>query len=467
MLRLKTLTIHTITLVLVTAMLSASGSLMQSGATLDRLVFNASADGYVSAQAPTANFGKLTSLLVNASPRQVTYLRFQVSGLYGRKISSATLLVHANNSSSSALVLQPVGNTWSETTLNYNNAPAITNPAGTPRWSVPSVNAGSWVAFNLDTAIAGEGIFSFALTTPAGSGLILAARESFVYPPRLSLSVLNPSPGPMVTITPTPNADPVLVGAGDIADCGSSGDEATANLLAKIPGTVFTAGDNAYEDGSAAEYANCYNPGWGRFKSRTRPSPGNHEYHTSGALPYFAYFGSKAGSPGKGYYSYNLGTWHIIVLNSEIDSQAGSPQEVWLRQDLAANPQTCTLAIWHKPLFASGASHGNNPEFKDFWLALYQYHADVVLNGHEHNYERFAPQTPEGKSNANGIREFVVGTGGKNHYGFGRIVANSQVRNGDSFGVLKLTLHPGSYDWQFIPEAGKTFTDSGTARCVP
>lgn len=264
-------------------------------------------------------------------------------------------------------------------------------------------------------------------------------------------------------------SDPVLVGAGDIADCDTQDDEATAALLAAIPGTVFTTGDNVYDYGTDEEFANCYQPSWGMVKGRTFPSVGNHEYRTAGAGPYFAYFGAAAGKSGEGYYSYNLGAWHIIVLNSncvEIGGcQAGSPQEQWLRQDLAANPTLCTLAYWHHPRFNSG-NHGNHPAMEDFWQALYDYGAEVVLNGHAHSYERFAPQDPNGVADPmNGVLEFVVGTGGKNHTPLGEIQPNSEVANADTFGVLKLILHPTSFEWEFIPVAGKTFTDSGNRSC--
>ena len=280
-----------------------------------------------------------------------------------------------------------------------------------------------------------------------------------------------PSYTPAVIDTPTDistdNGDPVLVGAGDIASCSSSGDEATANLLDGIAGTVFTAGDNAYESGSAVEFANCYYPTWGRFKTRTNPSPGNHDYNTSGATGYYGYFGTAAGDPTKGYYSYNLGAWHVIVLNSEISTSAGSTQETWLRQDLVDNPSTCTLAYWHEPRFSSGSTHGSTSGVQPLWQALYDFHAEVIVNGHEHNYERFAPQSPTGNADVNGIREFVAGMGGRSHYGFGTILTNSVAHNSDTYGVLKFTLHATSYDWQFVPEAGKTYADSGTAQCIP
>jgi calcineurin-like phosphoesterase family protein len=258
-------------------------------------------------------------------------------------------------------------------------------------------------------------------------------------------------------------SDPVFVGAGDIASCGRRTDEATAILLDSIPGTVFTLGDNVYQDGTLAEFNDCY--AWARHKSRTRPVPGNHDYHTPGAAGYFDYFGAAAGDRSKGYYSYDLGAWHIIAMNSEIDQMAGSAQEQWLRTDLASHSNVCTLAYWHAPRFSSG-QHGNNTDLQALWQALYEYRADVVLNGHDHSYERFAPQNPDGQADASGIREFVVGTGGIGLYLFQTIEPNSQVRNDTTHGVLKLTLHATSYDWQFVPIAGETFTDSGTANCV-
>jgi hypothetical protein len=269
-----------------------------------------------------------------------------------------------------------------------------------------------------------------------------------------------------VTAAPPASGGVVFVGAGDIADCSSSGDQATATLLDGISGTVFTAGDNAYEDGSALNFTNCYQPTWGRHKARTKPAPGNHDYHISGAADYFAYFGSAAGPSGRGYYSYDLGDWHIVSLNSEVSMSTGSAQEQWLRADLTASTKQCTLAYWHKPRFSSGTAHGSLSSAQPLWQALYDHGAEIAIAGHEHNYERFAPQTPTGAADpTKGIREFVVGTGGRSHYtGFNKI-ANSEVFNGSTWGVLKLTLGSGTYSWQFIPVAGATFTDSGSGQC--
>lgn len=267
---------------------------------------------------------------------------------------------------------------------------------------------------------------------------------------------------------PTRPNDPVLVGAGDIAVCNGDGDEETARLLDQIPGLVFTLGDNAYPRGSAAEFANCYEPSWGRHKARTRPVPGNHDYATPGARGYYKYFGARAGNPKRGYYSYDLGAWHIIVLNSEIDTSAASKQVAWLRADLEAHPTRCTLAMWHKPLFSSGphGDDGSGTKTYTLWEVLYAAGADVILNGHDHTYERFAPQDPRGRADpARGIREFVVGTGGAPPYPFQNIKPNSEARQTGHFGVLKLTLHADSYDWEFIPVTGALFQDRGSDRC--
>jgi hypothetical protein len=258
----------------------------------------------------------------------------------------------------------------------------------------------------------------------------------------------------------------VLVGAGDIASCEGDQDEQTAKLVDAIPGTVFTAGDNAYESGTLQQFQDCYERSWGRFKERTRPTPGNHDYETSDASGYYAYFGAAAGPAGKGYYSYDLGGWHIVALNSSIKTDADSEQAAWLRADLAAHPTACTLAYWHYPLFSSG-HHGDNAKVRPLWDILYQYGADVVINGHDHSYERFVPQRPDGHADwTSGIRAFVVGTGGADLLSTREPKPNSLVRSSAANGVLKLTLRPGAYSWEFIPVAGETFRDSGEAACV-
>jgi hypothetical protein len=254
----------------------------------------------------------------------------------------------------------------------------------------------------------------------------------------------------------------VLVGAGDIADCGNNNDEATARLLDQTSGTVFTAGDNAYGAGTAQQFRDCYDPTWGRHKARTRPTPGNHDYRTSKASGYFAYFGTLAGA---GYYSYDVGGWHVLSLNSSIPASPGSPQYEWLRGDLDSSLAACSAAYWHQPVFSSG-DHGNTPHMQAIWRLLYDHGVDVIINGHDHDYERFAPQDPDARPDpTKGIREFVVGTGGKSLRPFKAIRANSEVRNSDTYGVLKLMLRTKGYEWEFVPVAGGSFRDAGTGMC--
>ena len=264
-----------------------------------------------------------------------------------------------------------------------------------------------------------------------------------------------------------PASDPVLVGAGDVASCGLTADSKTAALLDGIAGRVFVAGDVAYPSGSAAQFRDCYGPTWGRWRLRTSPVPGNHEYLTSGAAPYFAYFGARAGVKGQGWYAENLGTWRVYYLNancSTVGCGSTSAQVAWLRADLAANPRACVAAVWHEPLFSSGP-HGNDASVRPMWDVLQAAGAELVINGHDHDYERFAPQTGAGVASATGIREFVVGTGGAALRPFATVRANSVVRNASTYGVLKLTLRAGGYDWRFVPVAGQAFADSGSATC--
>jgi acid phosphatase type 7 len=266
-----------------------------------------------------------------------------------------------------------------------------------------------------------------------------------------------------------------LVGAGDIAGCDTiAGAEATANLIKQIPGTVFAAGDLAYDRGTFSEFQNCYQPTWGAFKDRTKPAPGNHEYNGSAAVGYFRYWGNQAGDPKNGYYSYDLGSWHVVVLNTNCDVPSlggcaqGSPEEKWLREDLAAHPNSCIVAYGHHALFSSGifSRHSRHVELRPFWQDLYAAHADLILAGHEHSYERFAPQDPLGNLDVlHGIRQITVGTGGKSHTLLGFAQPNSEVRNFDTYGVLKLTLSPGQYQWEFVPEPGRRFRDSGEGAC--
>jgi hypothetical protein len=342
----------------------------------------------------------------------------------------------------------------------------LTPPSGmTERWEAASPNFS-----NSRDVLASASDGPQPVAGPTGARTVTASRPG----PSIAVSLaLRPAgdapPQPPGEEPPAPPpGDPVLVGAGDIAYCSGSGDEATAALLDGIQGTVFTTGDNAYlSPATAAEYARCYGPNWGRHKNRTLPSAGNHEYDAANAAGYFGYFGASAGDPTKGYYDTTVGAWHIIVLNSNcafVSCGAGSPQEQWLRSVLAASNAACTAAIFHHPRFSSGQN--SSASVRAFWEALYDYGADVVFNGHDHLYERFAPQTPAGAADpAFGLRQFTIGSGGRSHHTFVGVAPNSEARNAGTYGVLKLTLHATSYDWQFVPEAGKSFTDSGGTAC--
>jgi alkaline phosphatase len=271
--------------------------------------------------------------------------------------------------------------------------------------------------------------------------------------------------GPPIASGPTAR----LLGAGDIATCQSVQDERTAALVLSIPGIVFTAGDNAYNTGTTAEFRRCYDPSWGLFRSRTRPAAGNHDVLTKSGAPYYAYFGEAAGTGPDGWYSYDAGTWHVVVLNSNCTPAGGcgegSRQLDWLKADLAAHPAACTVAIWHHPRFSSG-EHGDDVRSAEFWNVLYAAGAELVLNGHDHDYERFAPQDPDGRLDpARGIREFVVGTGGAPLRLFNPPVANSELREARAYGILVLDLAPGGYVWHFLSTTGRAFSDSGSGVC--
>ena len=259
------------------------------------------------------------------------------------------------------------------------------------------------------------------------------------------------------------SAPGILLAAGDIAGCAERyKDEATAELLVGLPGTVAPLGDVVQKDGTPWEYKSCYHPSWGRVLSRTRPSPGNHDYRTDQAAPYYKYFGSRAGPAGKGYYTYTLGTWRIYSLNSERNI---TEQTAWLKAHLAANRSKCILAYWHRPLY-TGGRNPNEPRVRPLFDALYKAGAEVVLSGHNHNYERFAPQDADGNFEPRGTRQFVVGTGGAQLEGFVTVQPNSKLRYVGGWGVLRMTLNPGWYSWKFLPVLGAQSADTGYANCT-
>jgi 3',5'-cyclic AMP phosphodiesterase CpdA len=275
-----------------------------------------------------------------------------------------------------------------------------------------------------------------------------------------------------MTQTPATFAAPkgppvVLLAAGDVGQCGLPGARRTGELIRELsPHAVLALGDLAYRDGSAEEFARCYAPYWGAFREQTFPAPGNHDYRTAGAAGYFGYFGARAGDPARGYYSFDLGAWHIVSLNSNRELDPGSPQLKWLSEDLRTHRQRCVLAYWHHPRYSSGP-HGNDPRTQALWEILYRQGASVVLAGHDHVYERLSPMNATGeRDDERGLHSFVVGTGGAQLYEQKELHALSEAWNNTAWGVLKLTLEADGYAWEFMPVAGASFQDAGRASCT-
>lgn len=301
---------------------------------------------------------------------------------------------------------------------------------------------------------------------------VSAATRGFLNAAVLALAacsaVVPPSAGPDGGLRTNEVA---IVAAGDIADCrhvapDRSGAAQTAALVAATDAAVLTIGDNTYPVGAYAEFVDCFAPTWGKFESRLRPSPGNHEYQTPGAAGYYAYFGDRAGPGRRGYYSFDLGGWHIISMNSAVDAKVGSAQYRWLLDDLAASSSSlCTLVFWHHPVFSSGP-HGNDPRMRDALAALHAAGADVLLVGHDHVYERLAPHDATGESDpVRGIRSFTVGTGGAGLYEFKAPHPRSELRDASTHGLLRLVLGDGMYRWEFVSTGGGAPRDRGQGAC--
>jgi hypothetical protein len=465
------------------------------------------ADTYVRADQPSANFGTSSSVQVDGSPVKIAYLTFDLSSLAGQNITAATLRLNVIDSSTSSQTVKAVADTsWSETATTYDTRPSL----GSVLATITKPTAGTWAEVDLTAAVTSNRgqKFSIGIDSAGSDGADFRSREYSVDKPQLLVQLQGTGPSATPTPTPTPGAgpsatphptptpppsgssDPVIVAAGDIAcGAGSSGASCkqmeTSNLFVGTdrviaPDAVLLLGDNQYESGQLADWNGYYNPSWGRTIAITYPAIGNHEYNdpAGGGKGYFDYFTGKFGGEGntsrrpgarnEGYYSFDVGTWHLIALNSQCSRaggcSTGSAQETWLRQDLAAHPNRCTLAYWHIPLYSSGGRAA--PNTTALWKALYDHGADVVLASHDHIYERFAPQDAAGnKDLARGIRQFTVGTGGRNHTSLVTTARNSEVRDPTAFGVLRLTLRATSYEWEFVPVAGSTFRDSGTADC--
>jgi acid phosphatase type 7 len=405
-------------------------------------VFTPAADSFVTAGAPRTNHGRARSLELRVRPPSRAYLRFRIGGLRGGVVSTR-LRLFLTEGRGSVEVRAIARRRWNERSLSYRTAPGLRRVIAT------GPARPGWNSFELSSLVQGPGTVELALVAKRGN-VSVASRETRTKP---SLRV---------------ETAPALLAAADIGSCRSLGDDATAALLEGAPTTIAAIGDLAYPVGSADDFANCYDPTWGQFRSNTRPAVGNHEYATPGAAAYFDYWGAAAGPRGAGYYSYELGSWHVVVLNSNcrfVSCSAGSPQERWLRSDLALHRTRCTLAYFHHPLFSSTTGTAT-PGVRPLWQALYAAGADLVLNGHSHNYQRFAPQTPAGAADpARGVREFVVGTGGVSHHAVGSPIPNQEVVDDTTYGVLRLTLLQSGYLWRFVPQAGGVFTDAGAGSC--
>jgi hypothetical protein len=352
-----------------------------------------------------------------------------------------------------------------------------------------AVPGGRWDAY-LYSPATGQ-VRPLQVKTPAGSSEFANPHVTMVRGPTGASDLLTTlflpqrgakgnEAGELIYYAPTASGprsgDPVIVAAGDIScdptlqvEPAACQQAQTAALVEQIaPDALLPLGDDQYDQGRYGTFLNGYDATWGLLREISHPVPGNHEYESKGAAGYYQYYGVAAGPAGQGYYSYDIGSWHLIALNANCSfvggCGAGSAEERWLAADLASNTQKCILAYWHQPRFSSG-EHGDEAIYDAFWRDLYTAHAAIILNGHDHDYERFATQTPDEQPSPQGIREFVVGTGGKSLRGFNAIQPTSQVRNSSTFGVLQLTLHSNGYDWKFVPIAGQSFTDSGSGTC--
>jgi hypothetical protein len=443
----------------------------------------AAEDSYTSQGNAAATHGSSGSLTVNAAPgERRAYVKFTVSGIAaGSTQVTATLRLRATTTSSATFTVRQVASTWTQSALTWNNQPAM----GPVVASVAGVTAGQDSEVDVSGYVTGDGTYAVVVTGSSATQARFSSREASAgSAPRLVLTWTPPT-------TPPPAGDPVVAAAGDIAckppatrTSSSCHHRETANLLTAGDYTaVLPLGDLQYECGQASAYNSAYNPTWGQHKAKSHPAVGDNDYEgsgcsTSGASGYFGYFGDAASprQPGcrsacAGYYSYDLGSWHVVVLNTECSEpgvggcSSSSPQGRWLAADLAAHPTQCTLAYWHQPRWSESGGLSSSSSY--FATALYNAGAEIVLSGHNHFYARFAPQSPSGASDpARGIRQFIVGTGGKSLHGLSNNPdPQVQARQDSTYGVLALTLHQGSYDWRFVPEAGKSYTDSGTQAC--
>jgi acid phosphatase type 7 len=472
--------------------LAATAPTTVSGAPSGVVIIYPSADTYTDSEQPDANFGAADELYASAgrpagdatteppaatpgpestdepstARQQRTLLRFDVEGIpEGAAITNVTLRLFIQSPTYNDRFVYATNSEWEESVVTWNNSPAPTDVVAT---FTNDVSLHVWDQVRLENIIHGNGAYSFYIIMKRANDIAYRSREFTDAAPQLIIEWAHEQRVTNIPSTTVAGDPPVLVGAGDIADCESERDEQTAALIEQTAGLVFTLGDNAYTDGTVEEYLNCYEVSWGKFRDRTMPAVGDQDYNTPGAAGYFHYFGAAAGD--RGYYSYDVGTWHVVVLNSNCEEAGGcdenSAQGEWLKNDLLAHATTCLMAYWHEPRFSlKGEDNLAQTEF--FWQILYQYSAELVLNADERYYARFAKQNPGGLADPIGIRQFIVGTGGRNRSEFEAELPNVEIKDNTSYGVLRLTLNPTGYDWAFIPVDVPLmeFTDAGTEAC--
>jgi acid phosphatase type 7 len=442
------------------------------------VTFAPRADARVEEASPTTNFGTLTKLAARGGtvPDVESFVRFGVTGVSGT-VHSAELVLRTGNWTDAGTIDGPAlyrtAANWTEDGITWSSRPA--RMGGVVDDQGP-LGIDSPVTYDVSSVVQGDGLYSFSLASNSTDVAFFHSREVTVYRPVLVVRFLPPDKRAMTAgdIACDPSDTNFNGGQGTPLKCRQLH---TSNLIQDAaPDAVLALGDLQYGGSTLGQFNGGYDPSWGRFRNLTRPVPGNHEYDQSGAAGYFDYWNGvgKAVGPGGdrakgGYYSFDVGAWHVIALNSNCSRIGGcgpgSAQEQWLRRDLQATERACTLAYWHHPRFSSG-DHSGSQSMQDIWVALYEAGADLVLTGHSHVYERFAPQNAlGGRDFLYGMRQFVVGTGGRDLRSFSTPEPNSEVRDSGSFGALALTLRPGSYSWQFVPASPSTLSDSGIGAC--
>jgi hypothetical protein len=426
------------------------------------------ADAYVEGATPNTGYGTTSRIVADGDPLREIFLRFDLSSVR-ESVQTVRLRLHLADTVDAG---SPVGGSvarvddtgWVEATVTYTTRPTTWGPIVA---MLGTVTRNTWVEVDVTAAVRSAGIVTLGVRSPNTDGAYYDSRESGANSPQLV--VARGAAAPVVTGTVIAAAGDTVCAPGAVSTATTCRHQSVSNVVAADASiTAFLGlGDLQYENGDLAGFQSTYEASYGRFRSITKPVPGNHEYNTPGATGYYSYFGALAGDRTKGYYSFDIGSsWHIVALNSNcsvVSCVAGSTQEQWLRADLAASTRPCTVAFWHHPRFSSGSGHGNDTTVAPFWDALQQDGVELVLNGHEHVYERFAPQLPNGTADLNGIREIIVGTGGKEQTGFSAARPNSVVRL-TGFAILKLTLGVSAYSWKLVSETGAVL-DAGTGWC--